>query len=302
VSIAFMFPGQGAQTLGFLHALPDYPSVRETLQEASEFLCTNVMAFDSEAELTSTVSVQLGLVIAGATFARFCAVSDIRPSAVAGMSVGTYAAALAAGSIGLSSALTLVRRRAQLMEAAFPKGTHGMAVIDGLRLSSVTPLLQGTDVVIANENSLTQHVLAGRVVELDSLLLRAAQAGAHTAKRLRISVASHTPALLGASQELLELAQQTPVGAPRIALYSNRTARHLTTAKAVREELALNMAFPVRWHDTMTALGGLGIKLVLEAPPGHTLTRLASASLPEVSAMAAGESRWDVLLRAAKRV
>jgi malonate decarboxylase epsilon subunit len=301
MNIALIFPGQGAQTPGFLHELSNHLAVQETLAEASELLAQDVLTLDSEAALTSTVSTQIALLVAGAAFARFCQAERVQPTAVAGMSVGAFAAAFVAGSIDLSAAITLVRRRAELMDAAFPAGTHGMLVVDGLRLSSVKPLIEGFDAVIANYNCATQHVLAGRIVDLISLAERAVDAGAHTTKLLRMSVASHTPELLPAAHQLLEFARQLPIAAPRIAVYSNRSARPLETADEVRDELALNMAYPVRWHDTATALGGLGVELLIEAPPGHTLTRLASAILPDVPAMAAAETRWDVILRAARR-
>jgi len=301
MAIALMFPGQGAQSAGFLHRLPDHLAVRETLAEASELLAEDVLDLDSEAALASTVSTQIALLVAGAAFACLCRAEGVQPAAVAGMSVGAFAAAFAAESINLASALVLVRRRAELMEAAFASGSYGMLVVDGLRLHSVRVLIEGTGMAIANYNSATQYVLAGSIPELTSVVERAVAAGAHTVKLLRMSVASHTPALLPAAQQLLDLARQLPITAPRIALYANRSARPLHTADAVREELALNMAQPVRWHDTVTALGGVGVTLLIESPPGHTLTRLASAILPDVDALAADETRWDVVLRAARR-
>jgi malonate decarboxylase epsilon subunit len=277
MSIALLFPGQGSQSAGFLHRLPSHAVVQQTLAEASALLGEDVLMLDSEAALASTVSTQMALLVAGAAFARLCRAEAVPPVAVAGMSVGAFAA---------------VRRRAELMEAAFEAGSHGMLVVDGLRLSSLKLLIQGS-VVVANFNSATQFVLAGSIADLTPLAQGAADAGAHTVKLLRMSVASHTPELLPAAQQLYEFASQMAISAPRIAMYSNRSARPLRTADAVRDELALNMAYPVRWHDTMAALGGLGVMLLIEAPPGHTLTRLASVTLPE--------TRWDVVVRAARR-
>ena len=301
MKIALMFPGQGAQSPGFLRELPDNFAVRETLQEASAWLGCDVLALDTEVALASTISTQIGLVVAGAAFSRFLSAYDVSPAAVAGMSVGVYSAAIAAGAIDLLTALTLVRRRAELMEAAFPGGSHGMMVIDGLRMSAVKQLVAGSSAVIANYNSATQHVVAGGVWALGPLVQRALDAGAHTARMLRMSVASHTPELLHASEELLTLAQSLPVATPRIPVYSSRNARPLTTAQSIREELAQNMANPVRWHDTLIALDECGTTLLMEAPPGHTLTRLASATLPDTRCLTAGELRWDVIVRSARR-
>jgi malonate decarboxylase epsilon subunit len=301
MKLALLFPGQGAQAAGFLHALPEHGAAQEVLEEASALLGRDVLELDSESALASTVATQIALVVAGAAFVRCCEAADVGPTIVAGMSVGAYAAAIAAGSIDLSTALTLVRRRAELMEAAFPAGTYGMAVVEGLRSSAVAGLLGGTQVAIANYNSGSQHVVGGRLAELELLLPRALDAGAHSAKMLRMSVASHTPALLPAAQQLLEMAQALPFVQPRVPMISNRTARALTTPNAIREELALNMAFPVRWHDTVTALNAVGVTLLIESPPGHTLTRLATAILPDVPSLAAGETRWDVILRTVRQ-
>ena len=301
MSIALLFPGQGSQHDGFLNALPDHVAVRETIAEASTLLGLGALTLDTEAALESTVTTQLALVIAGAAFARFCAAEQIKPAAVAGISVGSYSAAIAAESIDLPTALTLVRRRAELMESTFPAGSHGMAVVDGLRLTTLRSLLQETPLPIANYNSESQHVVAGDLKVLQHFLQRATEAGAHTAKLLRMSVASHTSELLAVAHQLSDLARRMPVHPPRIPLYSNRDARPLLTAEAVRDELVFNMAYPVRWHDIVTALGGIGTTLFLEAPPGHTLTHLAAHILPEVPSLAAEKTRWDVILRSARR-
>jgi malonate decarboxylase epsilon subunit len=137
--------------------------------------------------------------------------------------------------------------------------------------------------------------------ELEALRQRALEEGAELARFLPMAVASHTPALLPAADRLIQLTLDLPFASPHIAMYSGRTGRAITTAQSVREELAWNLAYPVLWNDAITALGGLGIGLLVEAPPGTTLKRLAAQILPEVPAMAAGELRWDVLLREARR-
>jgi malonate decarboxylase epsilon subunit len=301
MSIGLMFPGQGAQVAGFLHDLPDVPAVRSTLQHASDLLGFHVLTLDSEAALQSTVSVQLALVVAGAAFASFCAAERIEPTAVAGMSVGAYSAAIAAGAVDLKTALQLVQRRAESMQAAFLPGTHGMLVIGGLRLRAIKSLLLDSSAVVANINSPSQHVIAGEVSALEPLRLRALEQGADLARLLPMAVASHTPALLPAAEQLMHIAMALPFATPATPMYSGRTGRALSTAQSVREELAWNMAYPVLWNDTVAALGSLGIDLLLEAPPGATLTRLAAQILPAVASLAAGEARWDLLLREARR-
>jgi malonate decarboxylase epsilon subunit len=300
MSVALLFPGQGAQSPGFLHRLPKIPAVNETLERSSTFLGYNVLSLDTEVALTSTIATQLSLVIAGAAFCNFLVSGGAKSHTVAGMSVGTFAAGIACGALTLEDALKLVQRRAELMESTFEGRKEGMAVVEGLRLGQIESILQGTGLSIANFNSPTQFVVAGQLIQLHSFMHSAIEAGAFRTALLSTSVPSHIRQLTPASQELLTLARQLPVQAPKITMFSNCDARPITTADGLREELAFNMASPVKWHDTMSAMAGLGITVVLEAPPGHTLARLVSETLPSVRALSASELRWDVLLRAAQ--
>lgn len=300
MSVALLFPGQGNQTPGFLRRLPAVRAVRDILERSSNFLGYDVFTLDTEAAISSTMSIQLGLVIAGAAFWNFLSNEGIEPRAVGGMSVGAFAAAVACGAVTLEEALKLVKRRAELMQSTFQGCAEGMAVVQGLGLTDLEVVLRGTDLSIANFNSPTQFVVAGSVRLLESLVNQAIEAGASKVTILATSVASHIPQLAPESLELLALARQVPAKAPNKTMFSNRFARRITTAEGVREELALNMAHPVRWHDIMTAMGELGVTVVLESPPGHALAGLAAETIPDVRAFSAAEMRWDVLLLAAR--
>jgi len=300
MSVALLFPGQGSQTPGFLRCLPAVGAVRDILERSSNFLGYDVFTLDTETAMSSTISIQLGLVIAGAAFWNFLSDEGIEPRAVTGMSVGVFSAAIACGAVTLEQALKLVKRRAELMQSTFQGRAEGMAAIQGLHLVQLKSILRGTELSIANFNSQTQFVVAGPLRLLNSLVQQAIEAGAYKAAILATSVSSHIPLLAPASVDLLALARQTPVQAPDKTMFSNRFARPITTAEGVREELALNMSNPVKWHDTMTAMGGLGITVVLESPPGHTLAGLASEIIPNVRTFSAAEMRWDVVLRAAR--
>lgn len=299
MSVAVLFPGQGGQTPGFLHRMPVISPVHHVFTEASSVLGFDVLSLDSEAALSSTVATQLGLVIAGAAFWKYLACEGVSVRAVAGMSVGTYSAAFAAGSISLATALTLVRRRAELMQERFPGGTHGLAAVQGLRLAQVEDLLQDSRLSIANFNSPTQFVVAGRVSRLESFMRRAEAAGASKVLLLKASVPSHISELASSSRELRQLAEQLPVDPPDETVFLNGDARPILTAEGVREELAFNMTRPVRWHDIMGVITGFGITLCIESPPGHALTGLVAETAAGVRALSAAEIRWDVLLRAA---
>ena len=296
--IALLFPGQGSQTAGFLRRLPSIRAVQDILERSSNILGYDVRTLDSEAAVKLTVPTQLALVIAGVAFANFLSHEGIEPHAVAGMSVGTFSAAVACGAVTLDQALKLVKRRAEMMQLTFQGRAEGMAAVQGLNHSQLRSILHETGLSIANFNSQTQFVVAGPLSLLDSFIARAIEAGAHKATVLATSVSSHIPQLAPAAMELLDVARQIPVQSPNKVMFSNRLARPITTAEGVREELALNMAQPVMWHDIMGAMDGLGITAVLESPPGHTLAGLASEIIPDVRTFSAAEMRWDVLLGA----
>ena len=302
MSLALLFPGQGAQTSGHLHALPDCAAVRQTLDEASAALGVDALTLDTAEALQGTVATQLSLLIAGTAFARFLASEGVVPAAAAGMSVGVFAAAVAAGALALPDALQLVQLRAELMERAFPGGTHGMAVVEGLRRVQVEQLIGGSGATLANDNAPLQFVLAGPIATVEALCARAAEQGATRAERLRVAVPSHGEWLQPAAQVLRTAVDAVPVTAPCFPLCANRNARRVTTADKLREELGGNLAAPVLWRDGMEALDAAGTTLYLEAPPGHTLAGLVHVNLPEAQVLSAGERRWDSLVRAAQKI
>src|SRR5271156_1485036 len=131
MSVTFIFPGQGSQSPGMLHHLPDHPAVVRTLDEISEVLHSDVRNLDSEQALESDVSVQLALLAAGVATARALMEQDLNPAAVSGLSVGAFAAAVTAGVLSLQNAAELVRLRAEQMMKLYPSG-YGISAIVGL--------------------------------------------------------------------------------------------------------------------------------------------------------------------------
>ena len=131
MSVAFLFPGQGSQVPGMLHRLPDHPAVRRTCDEVSQCLSQNVFDLDSDTALQSTLSVQLALFTCAVAMSRVLVEEGVRPVAVAGLSVGAFAAAVESGTICLSDGVHLVRQRAEMMMKLYPKG-YGLAAIVGL--------------------------------------------------------------------------------------------------------------------------------------------------------------------------
>ncbi|MBV8296749.1 MAG: malonate decarboxylase subunit epsilon [Acidimicrobiia bacterium] len=305
MSIAFLFPGQGAQTPGFLHRLPDHERVAATREEASRVLGQDVWELDREAALASTVAVQLTTVIAGVALARALGTRGVEPQAVAGLSVGAFTAAVVCGAVQLADALRLVRLRSTLMERAYPQG-HGLAAIVGLDERSVSTLVAQAStpeapVYLANLNAPTQFVLAGADAGLEAALGRARAAGARKAERLAVTVPSHCRLLEPVALELERALATVEVAEPRTLYVTNRRARVTRDRDVIRDDLARNVMYAVHWHDATTVLFELGVRLFIEMPPGHTLTDLATAAFPDARAVAAEETRLETITILAER-
>jgi malonate decarboxylase epsilon subunit len=304
--LALLFPGQGAQTDGFLHSLPPHRAVRDTLEEASQVLGVDALTLDTPDALRSTVAVQLGLTIAGVAFARALADEQLEPEISAGLSVGAYAAAVSCGAVRFADALTMVRRRAELMEAAYPSG-YGLAAISGLtehQLETLAARHADEDrqrIYIGNVNAPRQIVMAGANDALDAFIVRALAAGARKATRLAVSVPSHCELLAQATDELVAYAGEVPFHAPRSTYIGNRGGRPLYTADAIRDDLATNMRYTVRWFDALTAMQEMGAKVLIEAPPGQVLTDIARENCPDTTALAASSFSFDRLVATARR-
>jgi malonate decarboxylase epsilon subunit len=231
--------------------------------------------------------VQVALTVAGVAAARALAEEGIEPQAVAGLSVGAYGAAVACGALAFDDALRLVRLRATLMQDAYPRG-YGMLAILGLNEREVAGVIEETraDAYIGNLNAPRQIVVSGSDAALDAVRALALARGARKAERLAVSVPSHCVLLEDAAVRLAEAAEKVRFVAPRIAYVGNRGARVLVRAEAIREDLATNLRYPVRWHDSTIALGERGAGVFVEMPPGRTLTQLLSEALPEARSIA----------------
>ena len=143
MTIAFLFPGQGAQREGLLHQLPQHAEVTRTIHEANAVLGLEFYSLDNAESLRSTAAVQTALLIAGVATARALIAEQVHPAAVAGMSIGAFGAAVACGTLSFADALPLVRLRGELMQAAFPGG-YGLAAIQGLDEVQVEAIVERT--------------------------------------------------------------------------------------------------------------------------------------------------------------
>jgi malonate decarboxylase epsilon subunit len=297
--IAFLFPGQGAQYAGMFARLARDPHAQATFDEAAAVLGYDVRLREDATAFASTVNVQLALLVAGVASARVLAAHGVVPEAVAGHSVGGFAAAVTADAMRFADALQTVRERARAMEGLFPSG-YGMGVLAGLPERAVCEIA-GDRVYIANVNAPSQCVLAGERALLERVLEEGRTAGARRAELLDVAVPSHCPLLEPVAERLRDVLRDVPLQNPRVTYVGSVGARVVRTAHDLRDDLAAGVANPVRWHDASTLLVEMGASLLIEAVPGHVLTDLAKAAFPQVRAVALDDAGVQSIAALARR-
>ena len=293
-SIAFVFPGQGSQSVGMLDAWGDHPAVRETLVEASDALGVDIAALVREGpkeQLDLTANTQPAMLSAGiACYRAWLSEGGAAPSVVAGHSLGEYSALVAAGALTLADALPLVRFRAQAMQEAVPVGVGAMAAILGLDAPAVVAgcaqaaAQSGEAVAAANFNDPKQTVIAGTRagVDLACELLKAA--GAKRALLLPVSAPFHSSLMKPAADRLKERLAGTPLQAPTIPLVNNIDVAVQDTPEAMRDALYRQAFGPVRWVETVAKMVEMGVAGVVECGPGKVLTGLVKRIDPQLRA------------------
>ena len=305
MSILFTFPGQGAQKAGMLHALPAHAQTEHTLREASGVLGHDALELDSATALSSTVAVQLCLLVAGVAMARVLAAHGAAPDMVAGLSIGAYPAAVTAGVLAFPDAVALVARRARLMEQGYPRG-FGMAAITGLDQDQLEPLIARvhaaeSPVYLANLNAPRQLVVAGEEGALLRLGALALEAGATRAERLAVSVPSHCELLSIQAEEMHAAFAGIALRPPQATYISSSTARALFDPERIRDDLAGNMARQVHWYDTARHAWERGARLALEMPSGSVLTGLTAPVFETGIALCCDNNRLDTILNLLER-
>jgi malonate decarboxylase epsilon subunit len=293
VTVAFVYPGQGAQRPGMLSDLPCVPEVDQTLAEAGRLIPGGIGTLDSPASLTQTVPAQLALLVSGVAATRALAARGAAPDIVAGHSVGAFAAAVAAGALQFSEAITAVTHRARRMAELFPHG-YGMLAVSGLREEELGKIAEqvtaeGHPAWLANVNSIDQMVLTGTNAALDRGRELARARGARRADRLEVAVPSHAPILEPVSAELRSLLcgrAARPLTARYVAI---STARPATTSADVLDDLTVSVSRTLRWRDAFGVITELGTRFVLQLPPGRVLVDLAQSDLEST-----GATRVDV--------
>ncbi len=280
-AFAFVFPGQGSQSVGMLQAWGDHPAVRDTLAEASAALGEDIAKLIAEGPkeaLDLTTNTQPVMLTAGvACWRAWLAEGGAQPVAMAGHSLGEYTALVAAGALSLADALPLVRFRAQAMQEAVPVGAGGMAAILGMDADGVragckeAAAATGEAVEAVNFNDPKQTVIAGTKAAVDKACELLKAAGAKRALPLSVSAPFHSSLMKPAADRLREQLAATAFIVPAIPVVNNIDVAVADSADAIRDALYRQAFGPVRWVETILALKARGLCHVIECGPGKVL-------------------------------
>ena len=297
---AFVFPGQGSQSVGMLDAWGDHPAVVQTLREASEALGEDLGALirsGPKEALALTTNTQPVMLVAGvAAYRAWLAEGGSEPAVVAGHSLGEYAALVASGVLTLADAAPLVRFRAAAMQEAVPVGQGAMAAILGLDAARVT---EGCAMATAsfgansaevaeavNFNDPLQTVIAGSKAGVEKACEVLKSLGAKRALPLPVSAPFHSSLMKPAAERLRERLAQTPFSAPRIPVLNNIDVSIEGEADRIRDALYRQAFGPVRWVECVQAIAARGLSTVVECGPGKVLTGMTKRIDPALTGLA----------------
>jgi len=297
---AFVFPGQGSQSVGMLDAWGDHPAVLETLKEASDALGEDLgqlIKTGPKEILALTSNTQPVMLAAGvATYRAWIAETGAAPAAVAGHSLGEYSALVAAGVLTLAQATPLVRLRAQAMQEAVPVGTGAMAAILGLDSAKVIAgcaevtagYASGAGEVVeaVNFNDPAQTVIAGSKAAVEKACEALKAAGAKRALPLPVSAPFHSSLMRPAAEALRERLRSVDLAAPRIALINNIDVAVESDPQRIRDALFRQAFGPVRWVECIQAVKQRGMTTIVECGPGKVLAGMVKRIDAELTGLA----------------
>ncbi len=282
-NLAFVFPGQGSQSVGMVTDLADnHPEVKQLFEHASDILGKDLWRLVSEgpeAHLNQTDNTQPAMLAAGvALWQIWCKQSPVRPAWVAGHSLGEYTALVCANALSFADGIRLVAQRGKLMQEAVPAGIGAMAAILGLDDTQIIDVCAATaenEVVSAvNFNAPGQVVIAGNVAAVERAIAAAKNAGAKRAVPLPVSVPSHCALMRPAAEQLDSYLQSTVFSAPEMQLVHNVDVATHSDPAAIREALKQQLYRPVRWVDSIKFMSEQGVGRFVECGPGKVLIGL----------------------------
>lgn len=282
MSLAFVFPGQGSQSLGMLNAFyENYPQIKETYDQASSVLgydLWDIVTVGPDEKLNSTDVTQPAMLAAGvAIWLLWNEKNGKQPSMMAGHSLGEYTALVCAGVIEFKQAIKLVSSRGKYMQEAVPKGTGAMAAILGLDDDSVRAVCSNAsstdDEIVAavNFNSPGQVVIAGHTHVVEKATEMAKAKGAKRTIILPVSVPSHCQLMKPAADMLATDLQAITFSAATIPVLNNVDVKAETSADAIKEALVRQLYQPVRWVEIIQSMASQGVDRILECGPGKVL-------------------------------
>ncbi|SMF20997.1 ACP S-malonyltransferase [Pseudogulbenkiania subflava] len=283
MSFAFVFPGQGSQSLNMMDGFADLPVVKQTFDEASAVLGDDLWAMlkaESADAINATVNTQPLMLAAGvATWRAWQAVGGAQPAVLAGHSLGEYSALVAAGALSFADAVKLVRLRAQAMQEAVPVGSGAMAAIlnlsdDDIR-AACAEAAQGEVVEAVNFNSPGQVVIAGAKAAVERAMELCKAKGAKRTLPLPVSVPSHCALMKPAAERLAAALAEVEIKAPTIPVLHNADVASYSDPAQIRDALVRQLYSPVRWTETVQKLAADGVLQLAECGPGKVLAGLA---------------------------
>ncbi len=304
MKFAFLFPGQGSQSVGMMQGFADLAAVCETFAEASAVLGQDLWRMVTEAneDINQTANTQPVMLTAGVAVWRAWQRADgAQPAALAGHSLGEYSALVAAGAIDFAAALPLVRFRAEVMQDAVAEGTGAMAAVLGLDDDAVRSVCavsaQGEVLEAVNFNSPGQVVIAGHKAAVERGMEAARAMGAKRALILPVSVPSHCALMKPAAERLRTYLEEVEVRVPRVPVLHNADVAAYNDADRIKDALVRQLHSPVRWVETIRKMAADGIAAAAECGPGKVLAGLNKRIAGEMpcyalaSAEAVGEAQ-----------
>lgn len=289
-NVAFVFPGQGSQSVGMVSALAaQYPQIKQTFEQASDVLgfnLWNLVENGPDADLNQTQNTQPAMLAAGVAYWRvWCDSTACRPAWMAGHSLGEYTALVCSEAIAFEDAIKLVAERGRLMQAAVPLGIGAMAAILGLQdhevVNACAEAAQGEIVAAANFNAPGQVVIAGHTAAIDRAIEVLKAAGAKRAMKLPVSVPSHCRLMEPAAEKLNHILQDINIEMPNVTLIHNADVKSHGSPEVIRFALKEQLYNPVRWVECIKFMHEQGVAGFIECGPGKVLMGLNKRIAPD---------------------
>lgn len=291
--LAFIFPGQGSQHPGMGRDLADNFSISKHVFDEADaalgFSLSNLCFNGPEEDLQLTANTQPAILTASVAAFRAFSEKGLKPDFVAGHSLGEYSALVAVGTLSLTDAVKLVRRRGELMQEAVPVGVGAMAAILGIDADKVSEACaaasqsvgQGQSCAPANFNSPSQIVIAGHKEAVERATEECKARGAKRAMMLKVSAPFHSSLMMPAQEQMIEPLNATTFNDSNVPIINNVDATIVSSGATSREALIRQISAPVRWTDSVTKLLAEGVETFVEVGPGKVLCGLVKAIAKE---------------------